>query len=84
MIMIKSIARLATASMVLMLALPTAGCRQNEQPEKNGKGVDIQIDARNTKVKVQGSKKPGDNGKHIDVDVDRHPGSQPDSGDKAK
>jgi hypothetical protein len=80
----KWMARLTTASVVLVLALPTAGCRQQEPEAKNGKGVDIQIDAGNTKVKVQGSTKPGEAGKSVDVEVERQPGHERQPGDDAK
>ena len=73
---------LTTILLGLMLALPTIGCQQKEKAKENEKGLDVQIDAGNTKVKVEGSKKPDEKGRHVDVEVERHSGHE--SGDRDK
>jgi uncharacterized lipoprotein YehR (DUF1307 family) len=83
--MMKLIARLTTIILALLLALPIVGCQQKDkQTNDNGKGLDLQIDAGNTKVKVEGSKKPNEKGRHIDVDVDHPAGHEHVSGDRDK
>jgi hypothetical protein len=81
--MMKLTARLLIATLAALLVLPLVGCQQKAEP-KPGKGVDIQVDAGGTKVKVEGSKKPGEKGRHVDVDVERHPNRAPTSGDQTK
>jgi hypothetical protein len=82
--MMKLMTRLLTVILALMLALPIVGCQQKEKVKENERGLDIQIDTGNTKVKVEGSKKPDEKGKHLDVDVERHPGQEHESGDRGK
>jgi len=78
----KLMTRLTSVILALMLALPTVGCQRNEKAKENEKGLDVQIDAGKTKVKVEGSKKPDEKGRHLDVEVDRHPGHEASDRDK--
>lgn len=75
-----------------MLALPMYGCReegreqerekqnQEQETKTDEKGLEIEIDAGGTKVKIKGGKTPGEKG--VDVDVEHGSRHDSDRGDK--
>ena len=80
--MMRLMARGTTVILALMLALPIVGCQQKEDRKENQKVLDVQIDAGNTKVKVEGTKTPDEKGRHLDVKVEHPSGHE--SGDRGQ
>lgn len=68
--MLKLITQTTSVILALMLALPMIGCQQKVDVKKNEKGLDVEVDAGGTKVKVEGRKNSDGKGRHVDVDVD--------------
>ena len=92
--MLKLVTHLTTVLLALLLALPTIGCqpkpvvdgepRDQQKAPKAEKGLNIEVDAGKTKVRVESDKKPGEKGRHLDVDVEHHPSHEHESGDGNK
>ncbi len=80
--MTKLITRLMTVILAVMVSLPTIGCQKQEKVKDGEKGLDVQVEAGGTEVKVKGSKKPDEKGKRLDVDVEHKPREE--SGDRDK